>query len=836
MIKGELFTKIQKMKKFFILIGLIFTYGSLFSQQPGRPEDDTAPVLKAGEIRGVIQDSSTSGAIEYATVGIFRKDSSLVSGQVTDSDGRFAFTGIPSGDYYLDANFLGYNKKHISITMDQERSGINVGVVSLHPNVTEIDEVEVVAQRNRVEYKIDKKVVNVSSDISSSGGTLVNVLENTPSVEVDVEGNVSLRGSGNFQLLIDGKPSPIQGSEGLQQIPASAVQSLEIITSPSAKYDPDGNAGIINVIMKKQKNSGVGGVINASIGTRNKYTADFLLNIKRNKFNYFIGGEYSNMKFYNKGIAERRTYVSDITTTTKSNINGVFGREGMNLKGGFDYSINDNSVISLNGTIGRRDFTRDFDTKNHWFTLPASKDSFYLEEGHDTDDDDFYNLNLDFQKRYDNPEHQLQASAYFSSQKEVEKEQDNIRTTNDAYVPLATETSQTRSRTEQPERELRLELDYTKPVGSGKLEIGLQSRWEQTEADYIYENFQPLGNEWLRDDTISNSLYYLDALQSAYAIYSGPLGKFNYQAGLRAEYDNRKLEQKTTNETFTYEKLHFFPSVYLTRKFNEAHQLQFTYSRRIQRPRTRELNPFKEFRGSNNVFFGNPALKPEFTNAFELNYQYKFDKGFVSLETYYRATYDKITQINGVDTLSGRPVFTFTSTNADKDYALGVELMTNLDVTKWWQLNLTGNVFRYQLNGEVEGNDVKSISTSWRTNLNSMFKMKWDTRLQITAMYNGPSNTLQGKREGFFVTNVALRKEMLNKKLTISLNARDIFATGKFAFESKGTNFYAFNRFTREAPVVTLNLSYRLNNYRQNGDRRNNEGAPEGGGGAEDMM
>jgi len=467
--------------------------------------------------------------------------------------------------------------------------------------------------------------------------------------------------------------------------------------------------------------------------------------------------------------------------------------------------------------------------------LPASRDSFYLEEGHDTDEDNFYNLNLDFQKRYDNPDHQLQASAYFSSQKEIEKEQDNVRETNDAYLPLANETSQTRSRTEQPERELRLELDYTKPVGSGKFETGLQSRWDQTEADYIFEDFQPLGNEWLRNDTISNSLYYLDAIQSAYAIYSGPLGKFEYQAGVRAEYDNRKLEQKTTNESFTYEKLHLFPSVYITRKFNDAHQLQFTYTRRIQRPRTRELNPFKEFRGTNNVFYGNPALRPEFTNAFELNYQYKFDKGFVSLETYYRATYDKITQINGVDTLSERPVFTFTTTNADRDNALGVELMTNLDLTKWWQLNLTGNVFRYQLNGEVEGNNVTSVSTSWRTNLNSMFKMKWDMRLQITAIYNGPSNTLQGKREGFFITNVAVRKEMLKRQLTISLNARDILATGKFAFESEGNTFYAFNRFRREAPVVTLNLSYRLNNYRQNGNRRD-EGGPEGGGGMGDIM
>ncbi len=823
------------MRKIFIIALMIFIRYNLFSQQPERPAEETSPSSKPGQVRGIIHDSTTNGAIEYATVGIFRKDSTLVSGKVTDANGRFVFDDLPPGDYYVDANFLGYVRKHIPVKVNPDRAAVNLGVVILHPNITEIEEVEVVAQRNRVEYKIDKKVVNVTSDIASSGGSLVNVLENTPSVEVDVEGNVSLRGSGNFQLLIDGKPSPVQGSEGLQQIPASAVQNLEIITSPSAKYDPDGNAGIINVIMKKQKNSGIGGVINASVGTGNKYTADFLLNVKRNRFNYFIGGEYSNMRFENTGEGERRTFINDTTTYIFSDITGIFHREAMNIKGGFDYSITDQAVISLNGTIGQRNFTRDFDVQNKWYTVPASLDSFFLEGGHDTDDDNFYNLNLDFQKRYDHPDHLLQASVYYSAQKEIEKEQDNVIKANESFIPVEANKTQNRSRTEQPEKELRVEIDYTRPMGSGKFEAGLQSRWDQTEADYIYEDFLIPANEWLRNDTISNSLYYLNGLQSAYAIYSGKLGLFDYQAGLRAEYDNRQLEQKTTDETFTYEKFHLFPSVYLTRKFNESHQVQFTYTRRIQRPRTRELNPFKEFRGSNNVFFGNPALRPEFTNAFELNYQYKFDKGFVSLETYYRATYDKITQINGYDTLSGRPVFTFTTTNADKDYALGVELMTNLDVTKWWQLNVTGNVFRYQLNGEVEGNDVTSISTSWRTNMNSMFKLKWDTRLQLTAIYNGPSNTLQGRREGFFVTNIAVRKEFFKKKLTVSLNARDVLATGKFEFVSEGNTFYAYNKFRREAPVITLNLSYRLNNYRQNANRRDQNG-PEGGGGMEDIM
>ncbi|HLO57430.1 MAG TPA: outer membrane beta-barrel family protein [Bacteroidales bacterium] len=822
------------MKKVFIpLISVFLTL--TIAAQPPRPATATPVAIKPGDVRGLIQDSTTRGGIEYATVGLYKSsDSSLVNGVVTDANGAFSFRGIPAGNYYLDASFLGYTRRKVQVNLTAQSPSADLGVVVLHPELTQIGEVQVVAQNQRLEYKVDKKVVNVAQDISSSGGSLVNVLENTPSVDVDVEGNVTLRGSGNFQLLIDGKPSVVQGSEGLQQIPASAVQSLEIITSPSAKYDPDGEAGIINVIMKKQKITGINGVINASIGTRNKYTGDFLLNMKRNKTNYFIGGEFSDQQFLNKGVSERRS-ISDTTTYTLTNSKGTFARKSMSVKGGFEYSLNDKSTLSLNGTVGTRNFNRDFTSNNRWYTLPASIDSFYLEDNHSGDQDKYYNLNLDYQKRFSEPNHKLEASVYFSAAKESEKEEDNIRKTNDVFVPVDTQTGRTRSRIEHPESELRIELDYTKPVGKAKMEAGFQSRFDQDQADYIYENYLPLGSEWLRDDSISNRLKYLDALQSVYLTWSAPLGKFEYQVGLRSEYDNRTLDQKTTNESFKYEKLHFFPSFFLTRKLGEKNQVQFTYSRRIQRPDERDLNPFREFRGANNVFYGNPALRPEFTNAFELNYQYNIGKGFVSLETYYRSTYDKITELNGLDTISGRQVYTFTRTNADKDHSLGMELMANVDLTKWWSLNLTGNLFRYQLNGQVEGRDVTSTSTTWRTNLNTMFKLKWDTRLQFTTIYNGPSNTLQGERKGFFIANAAIRKELFKKQMTVSLNARDIFSTGKFSFTSQGSTFYTKNTFRRESPVIMLNLSWRLNNYKQSGNRRDN-GGQEGGGGMDEMM
>jgi len=813
------------------ILALLLITGIMAIKAQGPNTSAGAEATAGGYVTGVIQDSSARGPIEYATVGLFRQsDSTLVNGTVTDQSGAFMLKGIPNGQYYLEASFIGYNKKIIRVFLTSQSHAVDVGLVGLHLNVTQIADVQIVAQNPRVEYKIDKKVVNISQDLTATGGSLVNALENTPSIQVDVEGNVTLRGSGNFQLLIDGKPSVIQGSEGLQQIPSTAVQSVEIITSPSAKYDPDGDAGIINVIMKKQKTTGIGGVINASIGTRNKYTADFLINFRKKKINYFVGGEYANFEFHNRGEGEKRTYSGDSATYQTSNVNGVFHRQAFNLKTGFDYTISDNSTLSLSGGVGKRSMSRDFMSRNHWYDEPFAKDSFYRENSLSKDEDRFYNLNLDFLKKYSEKDHSLQASAYFSASTEDETDEDVIRRTNDRYELVGQQPARTRSGENNSESELRLELDYIRPLGKGKLETGLQSRWDMDKGDYVYEDYLPLGNEWVYNDTISNSLNYLNAMQSAYGIYNGPLGKFEYQAGLRAEYDYRRLEQITSSENFVYNKFHFFPSFYIIRKLSDVHQFQFTYTRRIHRPNEWQLNPFKQFRGSNNVVYGNPALKPEFTNSFELNYQHTLKKGFVSLETYYRGTTGKITQISGIDMLSGKQVFTNTSINADRDHSLGIELMANLDITKWWSVNVTGNLFRYQLDGKVEGEDVTSVSTTWNTNYSTMFKLGDNTRIQLMGFYNGPSKTLQGKRDGFFVTNAAIRRDFMKKKLTVSLNARDIFATGKWSFTSEGSSFYTYNRFSREAPVVTLNLSYRINNYRQASRRESNDNSEDSGG------
>ena len=783
---------------------------------------DSSNMPKNGIISGRVLDENTGGFVEYAIMSLYRqKDSSLVTGTITDGQGAFSLKELTYGMYYIEASFMGYEKFRLKkILITPQKPSVNVGDIKIKPSVVNIDEVVVTAESNIVEYKIDKKVITLGQDMTSAGGTVSQALENTPSIEVDIEGNVTLRGSSNFKVLIDGKPSVIDGSEALEQIPASSVQSVEIITNPSAKYDPDGAAGIINLVMKKQKQLGFNGIVNASVGTRSKYAADFLLNVRKEKTNLFLGGEYSNHNFYNEGSTEQRVYSGDTTFYTMSDREGVFHRDGFSIKAGADYYLSEKSTITLQGRVGNRNFERNFESQYHEYSHPENSNLYYTEESLSPHDNKFYSISLDYRKEYDNPLHELKASVFFSQRIETENQETNEQLTDSIWIPIILDVPLNQSEEETDENNIRAQVDYVHPFSENtKLEAGFQSRWDMDRGDYIFEDYDPdLG--WIKNNNFSNTLDYLDAIQSLYGTYTGKIQKFGYQAGLRAEYDNRYINQITLDEAYRYEKLHLFPSFYVTYELPKQMQLQISYTRRIERPDERDLNPFKEYMDNQNMRVGNPDLSPEFTNSFELNYQLPFKKNFISLETFYRHTNNVITRFTEYDTTAG--IFIHTSQNADKDYSLGGELMANLNFTKWWQFNLSGNLFRYTLSGENEGEYVTRSTTSWGGNANMVFKLKWDARIQLMGMYRGPSLSLQGERKGFFFTNFAIRKDLFDKKLSVTINVRDLFRTSKNSFTSSGSSFYTFNEMRRESPVVMLSLSYRINNYKQT--KRNGNG------------
>ncbi len=801
------------MKKIYFLTVFIFMLYSTYSQRPqGSYSGENMP--KEGVITGKVREANTNQFIEYSTIGLYsHRDSSLITGTITDQDGSFIIKELPYGRFFLELSFLGYKKVRMSgIMITPGRKAVDLGVIKLEPSYTSLEEVEVTAEKPHIEYKIDRKIITVSEDISASGGTAVDALENTPSIQTDIEGNVTLRGSSNFKVLVDGKPSVLEGSDALQQIPASTIQSIEIITNPSAKYDPDGLAGIINILMKKQKQSGFGGIVNASIGTRDKYRGDFLFNFRKTHFNIYGGLDYDSRNFNGTGLMNRENYRNDTIFYVLSDGERNFKRQGLGAKGGLDYYINDKYTLSLSARTGNRGFSRNRFSDYREYSDPHSTDQWYYSRDISKVDFDYYGINLDYQMKFDQLGHELLTSVYYRSRQGINT--DNME--EDTASIIETGTLMQRTRQEELGNELRIKADYTKPLQDrGKIEAGYQARLELGEAEFLFEDYDYDQNIWLVNNDFTNQIEVYRNIQNIYGLFLSNLIGIDYQLGLRAEYTDRIIKQITTGDEFDFKKLMLFPTVHLSKQFRNDNQVLLSYSRRIRRPRNWDLNPFIRYIDRLNIRAGNPDLEPEYTDSYELNYQKRFGKSYIAIETYYRQTNNKITRIRTQDTISSENILIHTIDNINKDYSLGTELMANLQLFKWWNFNASANLFNYRIEGEILDEDVSQMKNTWNFRLNSTFKFKWGSSVQLTSFYSGSTVTAQGDREAFYDVNLAVRQDFLKRKVSVTLQARDIFNTRKFAFTTLGEDFYIFNEFRREAPVVMLSFTYRLNNFKQ---------------------
>jgi len=773
-----------------------------------------------GKITGTIQDKLLESTIEYATISLYQaNDSSLVTGTITNPEGKFSIGNLHPGEYYLEASFIGYTTTRITnLVVTPRNPNLKLGTINLQAAVEQLDEVEVVAEKSHLEYKIDKKVINVGKDITAAGASAVEVLENIPSIQTDIDGNVQLRGSSNFTVLVDGKPSVIEGSDALQQIPASTIQSIEIITNPSAKYDPDGTAGIINVILKKQSRGGLNGIVNASAGSGPSYETDILLNYKTSKFKIFGGAEYRDRKFPGSNTIYREIYNDNSTNIISSSSEGYMIRPGKEVKAGIDYYLTEKSTLSLSGNIGQWGFGRIRDTRSREYNVPATYNDYFFRETEWKIIGNYISSNLDFQHDFDEKEHKLKASAHFSTWDGTENNEIITYNTNEFFVPFnSIADTLIGSREENTRLRLRGQIDYTKPFGEhGKLELGYQGRYNFGEGKYFFEIYDPDFQEFVVVDSLTNGLDFSRNLQSGYGTYSNLLWGLKFQLGLRLEYSLREIENITTGETWDLNLFNFFPTFHVSRQLPAKQQLQFSYSRRINRPRGYYLNPFITYIDPQTTFQGNPELKPEYVNSIELNYQKSFEKGFFSTEAYYRQTVNMIYR-NQIALENNTLINSFD--NLGSDYATGVEVMTNLEFFKWWNFNLSGNAFYYQLEANDNNIFIKNDGNAqfrWDLRLNNSIKFKWGSRLQLMGFYHGPAITPQGDRSEFFFVNAGIKQDFFQRKLSATFSIRDIFGTMKHSFTSYGENFMTDLEFERDTPYFTISLSYKINNYKQN--------------------
>ena len=762
---------------------------------------------RAGTISGTVYDATHQTPLEYANVILFTaKDSLQLTGTITNENGKFRIEGIRPGEYYAEIQFMGYHPKRTTeIKINASELEIDMGTIPLEQTVLSMEGVEVEGERPAISYQIDKKVINVSQHYTAISGSAVDVLENVPSVTVDIEGNVSLRGSGNFKVLIDGRPSVLEPSEALQQIPASTIENIEIITNPSAKYDPEGTSGIINIIQKKNPQKGRSGIANLDAGLNEKYGGDFLFEHKNSTYGATIGVDYNHRFHSGDDLEKNQTTRDGLTSFIHSNGVSRRGRISLGLRGVFDLNFSEQDILSFGARYGDRTSQRNSGSDYDEWSDASGGHSLYTSTTDRERSGFFYSLNTSYRHRFARQGHELAGDMFYSYQDSDEK------TTNALLSNLGTITSGQRSTESGPGREFRLKVDYSYPFeNENKFEAGYQSELNRSDDNTGRYEFSVDLGAYVLLPQYSNSTRYDRNIHAVYAIYSGEVNRFGYQGGLRGEYTDRSVEFAGVPRPFTIQRWDYFPTFHASYKLPSGQQVMASYTRRIERPRGWELEPFETWMDAYNVRIGNPSLSPEYIDSYEFGVQTYLSNILLSTEAYYHKTNNKTERVRSV---YGDNITLHSVENIGTDYALGTELLLNLDVAKSWNTNLLGNLYNYRVKGKLYGEPFFRESFSWRTRMSNTIKIGSSTQIQLDGNYQSPTVSSQGRREGFFTTNAAIKYEFLKRQLSATLQVRDIFSTSKHEYTSEGAGFYSYNYSTRESPVVMLNIRYNFNNY-----------------------
>ena len=793
-----------------VVIIILLGISSSFAQRGG--------AMRGGSITGKVLDAADNTPLEYANILVYDSLSNeMITGSATNTEGIFTVNSIKPGRYYIEIKFIGYDDDRIeSVQVRNPNVKVDLGTIKLKRAAYEIDDVQVIGDQVSMEYKIDKKVINVAQQSTALSGTAVDVLENSPAVTVDIEGNVSLRGSTDFLVLIDNKPTVFDPSDALEQIPASSIDKIEIITNPSAKYDPEGTTGIINIITKKNSLDGFNGQVNLNAGTYGRYGGDVLFNYRNDGLNIFLGGDYNKRAWPGSRYALTATTIGDTTNYLESDGDQDRNRNSYSLRGGFSLDITDNDMFTLQGRYGSRDFGGvSTSTYNEW-TLPVSLSNSYKSVGDHNRTGDFYSLNFDYTHKFNGDGHQLTLQGYYSDRTSDDIDINEMYDANDAL------TNAQKYIEGGPESRLRLNANYKLPFSEKNyIEAGYQIDMDKEESNNDAYDFDLATNQYVFNQLFSNSSKYTKDIQALYSTFTNEMGSFGYQLGLRCEYTHRTMELLTTGDKFKIDRFDIFPTLHFSYSLGDNGQMMASYSRRIHRPRDHDLEPFLTWMDNYNVRQGNPELEPEYINSFEAGYQKHFEWASVSVEGYYRQTSNKFERVRSVYEAN---IMLHSVENVGSSYATGAEIMFNTSPFTWWNLNITGNLYDYRQEGQLYGQSYDNSSFNWNTRMNSQFIILPTTKFQLMLMFDSPSVTSQGKREGMLFASAALRHEFIPRILTATLQVRDLFGTAKHKFTSEGPTFYSTMEMTRKSPMVTLTLTYNINNYKKDNKSVNENG------------
>lgn len=773
------------------------------------------PIIAAneGSISGTLIDVSTNKPIDFADLMLFKvgEDNPILH-TFPQKNGYFILKGVKAGNYNFISKLIGYdvfikNGLHVA-----EGQAIDLGTIALKPLEIGLSEVEVVANRKQVIYKLDKKVIEASGNLMATGGTAVDILENTPSIRVDAEGNVTFRGSTGFAVYVNGKPSVFSGSQALEQIPSGHIKNIEIITTPSARYDTEGDVGIINIITKRSLGQGLSGMVDLSGSTQKSRNLNFLLTKQMEHSRWYLGGSWSDKLRKSDFDQEKTTTVRDTTTTSLS----TGPRESKNynyaMKFGWQYEWQKTSfAIDLEGGKGGRN--RDGDLN---YTDKRSANGIVYENS-DFFSRDKYRIHewygtgtLSFNHKFNEKGHELNGSFYLKYGGDALEyfqsdlfDKNNVR--QQGHRAWETEHRWT----------TRTNLDYSLPFSStGRFEAGYQYSSYLEDGNYKMQFFDPEIQQFYWRDDIYNDFYFMNGIHSMYAIVANSWNKFEYQIGLREEYIHRVLDCSIAGTDRTYDHFDFFPSLHLGYTFPYQQSLYFAYSRRITRPRLFYMEPYITFRDFYSAEKGNPDIKEEYINSFEMNYKKAFGQNSVSATVFHRFRKNKIERLRVPYHTSG--ITLDSMANVGNDYSTGVELNAQIQTTPWWNININGSFYHYRIDNKIKelGGEDES-STNYDFMLNNGLDLGKYTRLQLDGNFIGPSVTTQGRQNAFWYMNFSVRQQMMKRKVTATLAFRDVFNSARYTSTITNNNLKSVTHIRPNYPLITLSVSYTFNNFKR---------------------
>ncbi len=829
------------MKHIFLFLSL-FIYIDSYSQnqKPGGK----------GNISGIVLDRESNSPLEGAVVQLFSlKDSSVAAGTETDSRGSFSFNDVTFGKYNLKVSMISYSTALVKgILLNEDNKDLILETIQLQSGISTTDEIEITAEKSMIEFQGEKKVFNVENDIVDKGGSATDMLRKIPSVTVDEEGNISLRGSENIQIQIDGKSIRQNPSLILEQLPGSSIESIELVTNPSAKYEAEGEGGILNIVLKKGavSYSGYEGIFSLGAGNNDKYNGVINLSMRDKKINLYTNYSYRNFNLDVEGASKLEKtmpanprYINQTNNTDVKTIAHI-------IKTGVDFYIDPKNTLGISAIYNYRNRDRNQLANIQYLDDAGILTSRYSANSFEGDADNTWDFTLNYAGILSNPKHKLTGEASYSMNNEQDQENTSRQQYDINFVPVNNTPRLLRTNSNDKNYLTAIQLDYVQPLESGKnnslensfskrgngnfsnktIEFGVKGLFRKLDNDFLSEIFDYEQNSYINNVNQTNHFLYDENIYAGYFLYSNLVGKLNYQLGARGEYSVTDFELPNTTQKYGNNSFDIFPSVNLTYEISAFDNLQASYTRRINRPRPRFLNPFTNYSDPLNLRKGNPDLQPEYTNSYQITYLKFFGGVSINPSIFYKNTYNSITRFRTIID-SNTTLTTFLNVADSKTY--GAELIATLQAGKNISFNGSFNYSRTQINGTDVQPDLNNSGDTWTAKLNANLDVWYDIDLQLSYNYQGLRPIILGDIKPFSSFDIGLKKDIIGNKFSLSARATDIFNTTKFNIDIANLGYNQNNYRKNETRSVFLTLTYNIGStdskqQQKKGDRDDNNG------------